>query len=186
MSLPNPEVFILFHPLVYTAKLNIEMTMASLIVKLARGPSDNNNGNDYHPHNNTSTDPRYQHQQQHQQQQHPTKTDRDVALRTFTESRIRASFSAPQQPNQQQQQQQLPRMPPPPEGTIQRTREFQITVHRSDVDDGGSSMLEDGTSSSEEGCSVRKDGGRGVGGGGVADAVDDEVWLTRHAGHPLK
>ena len=36
MSLPNPTVFIQFHPVVYLVKLNIEMSMASLIGRLAR------------------------------------------------------------------------------------------------------------------------------------------------------
>ncbi|MBE3049950.1 hypothetical protein IMZ48_47115 [Candidatus Bathyarchaeota archaeon] len=36
MSLPNQVVFIQFHPVVYMVKLNIEMSMASLISKLAK------------------------------------------------------------------------------------------------------------------------------------------------------
>ncbi|PCD25496.1 hypothetical protein AU210_014599 [Fusarium oxysporum f. sp. radicis-cucumerinum] len=36
MSLPNQTVFIQFHPVVYLVKLNIEMSMASLITRLAR------------------------------------------------------------------------------------------------------------------------------------------------------
>ncbi|KAF5679234.1 hypothetical protein FHETE_975 [Fusarium heterosporum] len=36
MSLPNQTVFIQFHPVVYLVKLNIEMSMASLITQLAR------------------------------------------------------------------------------------------------------------------------------------------------------
>ncbi|KAG8411036.1 hypothetical protein J3459_016730 [Metarhizium acridum] len=37
MSLPNQIVYIQFHPVTYMVKLNIEMTMADLITKLARG-----------------------------------------------------------------------------------------------------------------------------------------------------
>uniref|UniRef100_A0A0D2XSV6 Integral membrane protein n=1 Tax=Fusarium oxysporum (strain Fo5176) TaxID=660025 RepID=A0A0D2XSV6_FUSOF len=36
MSLPNQTVFIQFHPVVYLVKLNIEMSMASLITRLAQ------------------------------------------------------------------------------------------------------------------------------------------------------
>ncbi|KZM25774.1 uncharacterized protein EKO05_0002561 [Ascochyta rabiei] len=41
MFLKNPIVYIQFHPVVYMVKLNIEMSMASLIVRLAQGQSDN-------------------------------------------------------------------------------------------------------------------------------------------------
>ncbi len=41
MSLPNQVVYIQFHPVAYMVKLNIELSMASLITKLAyRGLSD--------------------------------------------------------------------------------------------------------------------------------------------------
>jgi hypothetical protein len=36
MSLPNPVVYIQFHPVAYMVKLNIEMSMAKLITRLAR------------------------------------------------------------------------------------------------------------------------------------------------------
>lgn len=41
MFLKNQIVYIQFHPVAYMVKLNIEMTMASLVVRLARGQSDN-------------------------------------------------------------------------------------------------------------------------------------------------
>ena len=41
MSLPNQVVYIQFHPVTYMVKLNIEMSMASLISRLARGSVDN-------------------------------------------------------------------------------------------------------------------------------------------------
>jgi hypothetical protein len=41
MFLKNPVVYIQFHPVVYLVKLNIEMSMASLIVRLAQGKPDN-------------------------------------------------------------------------------------------------------------------------------------------------
>jgi hypothetical protein len=41
MFLKNPIVYIQFHPVVYMVKLNIEMSMASLIVRLAQGKTEN-------------------------------------------------------------------------------------------------------------------------------------------------
>ncbi|KAK7192619.1 hypothetical protein DPSP01_006560 [Paraphaeosphaeria sporulosa] len=41
MFLKNQIVYIQFHPVTYMVKLNIEMTMASLVVRLARGQSEN-------------------------------------------------------------------------------------------------------------------------------------------------
>lgn len=44
MSLKNQVVFVQFHPVAYMVKLNIEMSMASLITKLARNSvADRNN-----------------------------------------------------------------------------------------------------------------------------------------------
>ncbi|KAI8650856.1 hypothetical protein NCS57_01420600 [Fusarium keratoplasticum] len=45
MSLPNQVVYIQFHPVAYMVKLNIEMSMASLITRLARGE----NADEYYP-----------------------------------------------------------------------------------------------------------------------------------------
>ncbi|KAL5117378.1 hypothetical protein ACEQ8H_004694 [Pleosporales sp. CAS-2024a] len=41
MFLKNQVVYIQFHPVVYIVKLNIEMSMASLVVRLAQGRPDN-------------------------------------------------------------------------------------------------------------------------------------------------
>ena len=41
MFLKNQVVYIQFHPVVYMVKLNIEMSMASLIVRLAKGKTEN-------------------------------------------------------------------------------------------------------------------------------------------------
>lgn len=139
MSLPNQTVFMLFHPLVYTAKLNIEMTMASLIVKLAQnGRSDAYFANS---HSHSTPNP-------NSQLRGRNTNEREVALKTFTESRVRASFSNGSDEPQA----------PFPSGGIQRTREFQITVHHSH----SGSMDES------------KEYANG----------DDEAWLTRHPGHP--
>lgn len=142
MSLPNQEVFILFHPVVYLSKLNIEMTMASLIVKLARtGRADT-----YHP----SSTP---HAHDSTALEHSRKYDnneRDLALKTFTESRIRASVSGPRVGE---------RATDVPQDGIQRTREFQVTVHHSSSGSTDEDLKESIT-------------------------TEDEAWLTSHAGHP--
>ncbi|KAI6080723.1 hypothetical protein F4821DRAFT_275678 [Hypoxylon rubiginosum] len=44
MSLPNTFVYMQFHPLAYIVKLNIEMSMAELIVKVAKGRKRENEG----------------------------------------------------------------------------------------------------------------------------------------------
>jgi hypothetical protein len=41
MFLKNQVVYIQFHPVVYIIKLNIEMSMASLVVRLAQGKPEN-------------------------------------------------------------------------------------------------------------------------------------------------
>jgi hypothetical protein len=57
MSLPNQVVYVQFHPVAYMVKLNIEMSMASLISRLARGSIDNDmpftadTQSQYHAHN---------------------------------------------------------------------------------------------------------------------------------------
>lgn len=51
MFLKNQVVYIQFHPVAYMVKLNIEMSMASLVVRLARGKSDTD---DYDFHSSTA------------------------------------------------------------------------------------------------------------------------------------
>lgn len=53
MFLKNGVVYIQFHPVVYMVKLNIEMSMASLVVRLAQGRSQN----DMDPEPYSTTDP---------------------------------------------------------------------------------------------------------------------------------
>ncbi|KAF1839021.1 hypothetical protein BDW02DRAFT_540403 [Decorospora gaudefroyi] len=49
MFLKNPVVYIQFHPVVYIVKLNIEMSMASLVVRLAQGrPQNDMNPEEFH------------------------------------------------------------------------------------------------------------------------------------------
>ncbi|KAF2798628.1 hypothetical protein K505DRAFT_321757 [Melanomma pulvis-pyrius CBS 109.77] len=74
MFLKNPVVYIQFHPVTYMVKLNIEMSMASLVVRLARGKSENDmyefhsstNPTDHHSHPNRraahSAEPKFQFQ----------------------------------------------------------------------------------------------------------------------------
>ncbi|ROV90936.1 hypothetical protein VMCG_09990 [Cytospora schulzeri] len=140
MSLPNQAVFMLFHPLVYTAKLNIEMTMASLIVKLARNGRSDAYFPESHSHHTN-------HGMPHAVEGEPNPNEREVALKTFTESKIRASYSGGSEEAGEV-----------PNGGIQRTREFQVTVHRT------SDSMDD-----TKECAV---------------GADDEVWLTRYPGHP--
>ncbi|KAF2188033.1 hypothetical protein K469DRAFT_737762 [Zopfia rhizophila CBS 207.26] len=61
MSLPNQIVYIQFHPVAYMVKLNIEMSMASLVVRLARGKTENDMYDNFH----SSTDPRSQQRSTH-------------------------------------------------------------------------------------------------------------------------
>ncbi|KAF1850929.1 uncharacterized protein K460DRAFT_373064 [Cucurbitaria berberidis CBS 394.84] len=53
MFLKNQVVYIQFHPVAYMVKLNIEMSMASLVVRLAQGKPQN----DMDPEQYSSTDP---------------------------------------------------------------------------------------------------------------------------------
>jgi hypothetical protein len=124
-----------------TAKLNIEMTMASLIVKLAQ----NGRSDAYFANSNSHSTPHHRNSQLRGRNQN----EREVALKTFTESRVRASFSNGSDEAQ----------PPFPNGGIQRTREFQITVHHSN-----SGSIDE----SKE----------------YANGDHDEAWLTRNPGHP--
>ncbi|KAF2122241.1 hypothetical protein BDV96DRAFT_140645 [Lophiotrema nucula] len=55
MFLKNQVVYVQFHPVAYMVKLNIEMSMASLVVRLARGKTENDM---YLPDFPSSTDPR--------------------------------------------------------------------------------------------------------------------------------
>ena len=124
-----------------TAKLNIEMTMASLIVKLAQTGRNDAYFANSHSHS-TPAHP-------NSQLRGRNTNEREVALKTFTESRVRASFSNGTDDPQA----------PFPNGGIQRTREFQITVHHSN----SGSMDE-----SKE----------------YASGDHDEAWLTQNPGHP--
>lgn len=55
MFLKNPVVYVQFHPVVYMVKLNIEMSMASLVVRLAQGkPQNDMDPEAFH----SSTDPK--------------------------------------------------------------------------------------------------------------------------------
>lgn len=120
MSLPNQEVFILFHPLVYMAKLNIEMTMASLIVKLARGSRAD--AYQHHPNSqHQSSTPRQGGNSGAAGERRSKYVDeRDIGLKTFHESRIRSSISGGREGDENV-----------PEGGIHQTRTFQVTIHHS-------------------------------------------------------
>lgn len=146
--------------------------MASLIVKLARsGRADAHN---YHPHSNphhtNSTPGGRRHrgsampidvEAANVGAQYPNK-EREVALKTFTESKIRASFSNDGEDGQDGSGGRGGYHQGAPENGIQRTREFRVTVHHSSA----GSMDEDS-----------KDD-RTIG------EVEDEAGLTSHPGHP--
>ncbi|KAI0155218.1 hypothetical protein GGR57DRAFT_511669 [Xylariaceae sp. FL1272] len=81
MWLPNGVVFIQFHPVVYMVKLNIELSMANLILRLAQGREDadfrdglsHSNGN---AHSNG--------------QRHLSKYHGDIALKSFHRATVKA------------------------------------------------------------------------------------------------
>lgn len=190
MSLPNQEVFILFHPLIYMAKLNIEMTMASLIVKLARtGRADAYQHHQTSQHGNSSGTPhrhggmgkRGKNNKNNNNDRMSKRAggasdvedccvdmvdddldgthngnERDVALKTFTESRIRSS-------SDERGGQRKAAAAVVTHGGIQRTREFQVTIHHSSA-----ASLDDDAKGS----------------GGSVATNDDDAWLTSHPGHP--
>ncbi|KAJ4264361.1 hypothetical protein NW762_005559 [Fusarium torreyae] len=71
MSLPNQVVYIQFHPVAYMVKLNIEMSMAKLITRLAKGE----NSDDYYPSMSHSN-----HQSHHQTNDTPWAQGNNVQL----------------------------------------------------------------------------------------------------------
>lgn len=160
MSLPNQESFILFHPVVYMSKLNIEISMSSLIIKLAR--SDRADAHKYDPHSNSAPGGgrannfhNHHYHQRGSTMPPDANKERDVALQTFTESKIHSSFTNNHNGGSPDGQDHH-HLQGAPEGGIQRTREFRVTVHHS------SSGSLDGDSNSGE----------------------DEAGLTSHPGHP--
>lgn len=121
--------------------------MASLIVKLARGDG---RGDAYHhdsstPHGNTGRVSGFE-----QGGLKYTNNEREVALKTFTESRVRASLSGGRNGEAEEQVRH---------GGIQRTREFQVTVHHS-----SSRSMDEDTKGSVD--------------------TEDEACLTSNQGHP--
>lgn len=82
MFLPNPVVYIQFHPVTYLTKLNIEMSVANLIARLARNgqSSDQFRSSSY---NNTGPRTGNHNPQWNGNEQ-------DLALKSFTKSRIRS------------------------------------------------------------------------------------------------
>lgn len=80
MSLPNQVVFIQFHPVAYMVKLNIEMSMATLITRLAR-----NGRNDVYLNTLSESDRR----RQYGTDENARSENRDVGLKSFTKSRVR-------------------------------------------------------------------------------------------------
>ncbi|KAH8198276.1 hypothetical protein TruAng_007574 [Truncatella angustata] len=113
MSLPNQVVYIQFHPVAYMVKLNIEMSMASLITHLAR-----NGSNDVHMGTLSESDRR----RQFGTDENGTSATRarDIGLKSFTRSRV---------------QHDPDDVDPSHSGGIQRTREVNVTIHQSNPND---------------------------------------------------
>ncbi|KAK9416991.1 hypothetical protein SUNI508_09230 [Seiridium unicorne] len=107
MSLPNQVVYIQFHPVAYMVKLNIEMSMATLITRLARHGS-----NDVHMNTLSESDRR----RQYGTDENATAPARDVGLKSFTRSKIRHD------PDD---------VDPAHGGGIQRTYDVNVTVQQS-------------------------------------------------------
>ncbi|KAK6840468.1 hypothetical protein PG990_007318 [Apiospora arundinis] len=110
MFLPNPVVYIQFHPVTYLTKLNIEMSVANLIARLARNgqTSDQFRSSSY---NNTGPrthngNPQFGNEQ-------------DLALKSFTKSRIRSD------PNDNDSDDGVNNQM----GGIHKRLEYEVTVH---------------------------------------------------------
>ncbi|KAI1764639.1 hypothetical protein GGR53DRAFT_530299 [Hypoxylon sp. FL1150] len=95
MSLSNPIVFVQFHPVTYLVKLNIEMSMASLITDVARaagfGDEEHSDPTTYslsYGRNTSQTSPRaVKHNQNH------IHNDCQVAMKTFHSTAVGAGDS---------------------------------------------------------------------------------------------
>ncbi|KAI0602687.1 hypothetical protein F4775DRAFT_150225 [Biscogniauxia sp. FL1348] len=112
MWLPNEVVYIQFHPVAYMVKLNIEMSMASLILRLARS----RDGEPYHhslsySHENT--------QHRHGDPHTSTNHDREIALKSFNRAVVRANSGDSDSD-----------LTGPAESGISRRLEFEVTVHQ--------------------------------------------------------
>ncbi|CAJ2504158.1 Uu.00g115520.m01.CDS01 [Anthostomella pinea] len=83
MWLPNEIVFIQFHPVVYMVKLNIEMSMASLITRLARGQVGDDVQRDPYSYSNKG-------RQGHSDHTHRSRQARDIALKSFNRATVKA------------------------------------------------------------------------------------------------
>ncbi|KAI1493372.1 hypothetical protein F5X96DRAFT_622219 [Biscogniauxia mediterranea] len=112
MWLPNEVVYIQFHPVAYMVKLNIEMSMASLILKLARSSY----GESYH-HSLSSSHENTHHR--HGDPRNGTNRDRDIALKSFNRAVVRANSGDSDSD-----------LTGPAENGINRRLEFEVTVHQ--------------------------------------------------------
>ncbi|KAI5921187.1 hypothetical protein F4810DRAFT_379500 [Camillea tinctor] len=110
MWLPNEIVYIQFHPVVYMVKLNIEMTMASLIFKLSRS----RDGEPY----NRSLSFSHEHTHHHGGDHHINANEREIALKSFNRAVIRANSGDSGSD-----------LTGPAENGISRRLEYEVTVH---------------------------------------------------------
>ncbi|KAK8084294.1 hypothetical protein PG997_005565 [Apiospora hydei] len=157
MFLPNPVVFIQFHPVTYLTKLNIEMSVANLIARLARG---GNNSDQFHSSSYNNTGPRTQQQRNNPQ----FGNEQDLALKSFTKSRIRS------EPADDDSDHGVAGNGGgiTPMGGIHKRLEYEVTIHQNPSPGGGGSTKPSSSSHSDS----------------FELTKDDEMALTKYAGHP--
>ncbi|KAK8068968.1 hypothetical protein PG994_005584 [Apiospora phragmitis] len=115
MFLPNPVVYIQFHPVTYLTKLNIEMSVANLIARLARGGS---HSDQFHSSSYNNTGPRT-----HNARNNPQfGNEQDLALKSFTKSRIRSGAGGDDDDSDDNGGGS-------PMGGIHKRLEYEVTVH---------------------------------------------------------
>ncbi|KAI1339188.1 hypothetical protein F5Y15DRAFT_81022 [Xylariaceae sp. FL0016] len=83
MWLPNEIVFIQFHPVVYMVKLNIEMSMANLILRLARTRADGDYRDRFSNSNENGTN--------RDKTNHAGQYEREIALKSFNRATVKSN-----------------------------------------------------------------------------------------------
>lgn len=155
MSLPNQVVFTQFHPVAYMVKLNIEMTMASLITKIARATGVGDDGN--RPHNSSGTRSRHDGLRTLNEE-----TDHDIAMKSFHTNAVGAGRFDDDDDDDYNTIKSGPGKGGPKGGGIQRRVDIRVET---------ASTSEDGNGDVEKGSSP-------------FDHGEDEMSLANHPGHP--
>jgi hypothetical protein len=177
LSLPNELVYIQFHPVAYMVKLKIEMSMASLITRLARGQGADAEqpGSSPYSHSHENTTGRVLSNHNHGSNQRNTANNdahgqkEEVALKSLNgTSRTlvqQQSIEEEQDLGMEVEERQEMRRAPPSPGAIHRRIDIDVTVH--------SSLTSKFTSAR---------GGEKRGNGGHRE---DELPLAYDLGHPM-